>query len=183
MSGPAIPAPAEPRSGGEAVVLADYDPGWPTLYESEAAKVRRALGAAAMELHHAGSTSVPGLAAKPILDMVLEVADTTDEASYAPALEAAGYAFRVREPDWFEHRMFRGAAGPARLAVNLHVFSAGCPEITRMLAFRDRLRGHAEDRRLYEETKRVLAARPWRVVQEYADAKSEVVSAIMARVG
>lgn len=177
MSEGALSAFTVPTPVDGPIDLADYDPAWPAMFEGEAGRVRGALGEQAIAVHHAGSTSVPGLAAKPILDMVLEVADTTDEASYAPALEAAGYAFRVREPDWFEHRMFRGAAP----AVNLHVFSAGCPEIGRMLAFRDHLRSDDDDRRLYEATKRTLAARSWRVVQDYADAKTEVVSEIMAR--
>jgi GrpB-like predicted nucleotidyltransferase (UPF0157 family) len=146
---------ADPTPVPARIELALYDPAWPAIFEGEAAKVRAALGEAAMEVHHAGSTSVPGLCAKPIVDMVLVVADSADEASYVPALEGAGFALRIREPDWFEHRLLKGADP----AVNLHVFSAGCPEIARMLAFRDRLRTNQADRRLYEATKRDLAAR------------------------
>ena len=94
-----------------------------------------------------------------------------------PALEAEGYTLRIREPDWFEHRMLR-KADPS---VNLHVFSADCPEIDRMLAFRDHLRADAADRELYERTKRDLAAREWVYVQDYADAKTEAVEEIVAR--
>ena len=108
-----------------------------------------------MELDHVGSTSVPGLAAKPLIDIDLVVADTTDESAYVPKLEAIGYVLRVREPDWFEHRMLRGHDPP----VNLHVFPPGCEEVERMLVFRDHLRSNAEDRELYERTKRELAAR------------------------
>ena len=89
-----------------------------------------------LRLEHVGSTSIPGLAAKPIIDIVLVVADSADEAAYVPALEAAGYVLRIREPGWFEHRVLNGPD----TKVNLHVFSDGCPEIGRMLAFRDRLR-------------------------------------------
>lgn len=159
------------------IELVPYDPAWPAIFEAQAARVRAALGEAAMEVHHAGSTSVPGLCAKPIVDMVLAVADSTDEASYVPAFGGAGLALRIREPDWFEHRLLKGADP----AVNLHVFSAACPEIVRMLAFRDRLRTHQADRRLYEATKRDLAAREWRFVQDYADAKTAVVETILAR--
>jgi GrpB-like predicted nucleotidyltransferase (UPF0157 family) len=159
------------------IELALYDPAWPAIFEAQAARVRAALGGAAVEVHHAGSTSVPGLGAKPILDMVLVVNDSTDEARYVPALEGAGFALRIREPDWFEHRLLRGADP----AVNLHVFSVRCPEIARMLAFRDWLRTHEADRRLYEATKRDLAGREWRFVQDYADAKTAVVEAILAR--
>ena len=120
---------------------------------------------------------MPGLAAKPRIDIVLEVADTTDEPAYVPDLEAAGYLLRVREPDWFEHRMFKGPTAD----INLHVFSAGCEETRRMLAFRDHLRSDHADLALYQRTKEALAARTWRHVQHYADAKSEVVAEIMAR--
>src|SRR4051794_40864058 len=120
--------------------LAPYDPAWPVQFEREAAKIRAALGPAALAVHHAGSTSVPGLSAKPILDIILEVTDTTAEAAYVPALEAAGYVLRIREPDWFEHRLLKGT----NPVVNMHVFSAGCSETLKMLAFRDWLRTHDE---------------------------------------
>ena len=120
---------------------------------------------------------MPGLAAKPIIDIELAVADSADEPAYVPDLEAGGYVLRGREPDWFEHRLFKGPDP----AVNLHVFSAGSPEIDRTLAFRDRLRTDEDDRRLYEATKRELAARDWVYVQDYADAKDEIVAAILGR--
>lgn len=157
--------------------LRDYDPAWPGRYESEAARIAAALGDRVRRVEHVGSTSVPGLAAKPIIDIVLEVADSADEPAYVPDLEDAGYALRIREPDWFEHRMLRGPAD----AVNLHVFSAGCPETDRMLAFRDHLRRDPGDRALYARTKRELAAREWKYMQQYADAKTSVVAEIMAR--
>jgi GrpB-like predicted nucleotidyltransferase (UPF0157 family) len=109
--------------------------------------------------------------------MVLAVAGSRAEADYVPQMEASGYVLRIREPDWYEHRLFRGT-DPAS---NIHVFTEGTPEIDRMLAFRDWLRSHDEDRILYERTKRELAAREWKYVQHYADAKTEVVEAIIAR--
>jgi GrpB-like predicted nucleotidyltransferase (UPF0157 family) len=135
-----------------------------------------ALVADVIALHHVGSTSVPGLAAKPVIDLILEVADSADEEAYVPALEAAGFAFAHREVE-LEHRMLKFPQPKA----NLHIFSYGCPETVRMIAFRDHLRRDAADRALYEETKRTLAARSWRIVQDYADAKSEVVAQIMSR--
>jgi GrpB-like predicted nucleotidyltransferase (UPF0157 family) len=161
------------------VTLVDYDPDWPRLFEREERRLRTALGERALRIEHTGSTSVPGLAAKPIIDVVLVVPDTTDEAAYVPLLEAAGYVLRIREPDWYEHRMFQGPDTPA----NIHTFPAGCPEVERMVAFRDWLRSHDEDRELYERTKRELASREWQYVQHYADAKTEVVEAIIARAG
>ena len=157
--------------------ISDYDREWPQQFESEAVCIRGTLGALVLELQHVGSTSVPGLAAKPVIDIALCVANSADEAAYAPALITAGYALTIREPEWFEHRMFKRAAPEA----NLHVFSLGCPEVARMMNFRDWLRRNAADRALYDETKRALATRGWGDVQEYADAKSAVVTEIMAR--
>jgi GrpB-like predicted nucleotidyltransferase (UPF0157 family) len=159
------------------VVLVDYDPEWPRLFAHEAERIRAALGKRALQVEHTGSTSIPGLAAKPVIDILLVVADSADEAAYVPQLEAAGYVLRIREPDWFEHRLVKGADPTA----NVHVFSTGCVEIERMLLFRDRLRANDAERELYEETKRELARREWKFVQHYADAKSEVVEAIIER--
>ena len=157
--------------------LAEYDPEWPALFRREEERVRRALGEKVLRLEHIGSTSVPGLAAKPIIDICLVLADTSDEAGYVPALEAAGYTLWIREPDWFEHRLLKGPDTD----VNLHVYPEGCQEIERYLLFRDRLRSNAADRELYERAKRELARQRWKYVQNYADAKSEVVEAIIAR--
>ena len=159
------------------VEIHDYDPAWPVLFEREAARIRAALGDRVVRLEHVGSTSVPRLPAKPVLDIALEVRDSSDEPGYVPALEAAGYRLHVREPDWFEHRLLKGPD----MNVNLHVFTAGCEEVDRMLRFRDHLRDHAADRALYATSKRELAAREWRYVQQYADAKTAVVQEILAR--
>ena len=166
-----------PRVHNDTIHLADYDPSWIESFENEATRIRSALGDAALIVEHVGSTSVPGLAAKPIIDIVLTVADSSDEPTYVPALEAVGYVLRIREPEWFEHRVFKGPD----VNVNMHVFSDGCPEVDRMLGFRDHLRDNEADRELYERTKRELAARRWKYVQHYANAKSEVVADIMTR--
>jgi GrpB-like predicted nucleotidyltransferase (UPF0157 family) len=160
-----------------AIVLAEYDPLWPTLYALEEHRIRCALGERALLIEHVGSTAVPGLAAKPRIDVVLVVVDSSDEQAYVPALESAGYVLRVREPDWHEHRLLKGPD----VDVNLHVFSAGCDEIGRLLLFRDHLRRDAGDRHIYEQTKRELAARRWKYTQHYADAKTAVVEAIIER--
>ncbi|HKG26412.1 MAG TPA: GrpB family protein, partial [Thermomicrobiales bacterium] len=159
------------------VEIVDYDPAWPRLFAREAARIGTALGEVALQIEHVGSTSVPGLVAKPLIDILLVVGDSADEPAYVPALEAAGYVLRIREPDLYRHRMFKGPD----TNVNLHVFSQGCEEIGRMLRFRDWLRAYEDDRLLYERTKRELARRPWKHVQNYADAKTAVVRAIMTR--
>ena len=157
--------------------LADYDPGWPALFAREAARIRAALDDRAVQVEHVGSTSVPGLAAKPIVDILLAVPDSADEQAYVPALEAVGYVLRAREPDWFEHRMFKGPDTD----VNLHVFTVGAAEIDRMLLFRDWLRANDDDRDAYLQVKRDLAQQTWRHVQHYADAKTAIVEQIIAR--
>jgi GrpB-like predicted nucleotidyltransferase (UPF0157 family) len=161
------------------VTLVDYDPSWPVLFEREAVRIREALGAQVVRLEHAGSTSVPGLTAKPIIDILLVVHDSADEASYVPALTAAGYRLVIRDAGWFEHRLLKGPDTD----INLHVFTVGAAEIDRMLRFRDRLRNDAGDRELYARTKRDLARREWRHVQHYAEAKSDVVREILERAG
>jgi GrpB-like predicted nucleotidyltransferase (UPF0157 family) len=166
---------AQPLQGR--IEIHEYDPRWPALYAREAARLERVLGARVVRLEHAGSTSVPGLPAKPIIDIVLEVADSSDEPGYAPDLQEAGYRLTIREPEWFEHRVFKGPD----TNVNLHVFSTGCSETLRMLRFRDWLRRNDADRDLYARVKRELSARDWKYVQQYADAKNEIVAEIIAR--
>ena len=163
------------------ITFVEYDPAWPGLFEREEARIRSILGDRVIRFEHTGSTSVPGLAAKPVIDITMTVADVLDEPAYAADLEAAGYRVVIREhePEWYDHRVFKGPD----TNVNLHVFSDGCPELHRMVGFRDWLRTHDEDRRLYEDTKRDLIKRDWKFVQNYADAKGEVVEQIAARAG
>jgi len=161
------------------IEIREYDPRWPLLYQREEVRIRSALGELVVRIAHAGSTSVPGLPAKPIIDIVLEVPDSAREPGYVPRLEAAGYVLRIREPEWFEHRLFKGPD----TNVNLHVFGPSCVEVDRMLLFRDWLRTNAADRELYASAKRELASRNWKYMQQYADAKTAIVREIMARAG
>src|SRR5215471_5542560 len=108
------------------ILLLEYNPEWPALFRREAERVRVTLGERVLQLEHVGSTAVPGLA----------VADSADESRYVPAMEVAGYVLRIREPEWHQHRLFKGPD----IDINLHVFSLGCPEISRLLIFRDWLR-------------------------------------------
>jgi GrpB-like predicted nucleotidyltransferase (UPF0157 family)/predicted enzyme related to lactoylglutathione lyase len=165
-----------PRLDGQ-VLLADPDPAWPVVAARLCDQIREVLGTVAVVIAHVGSTSVPGLAAKPVIDLVLGVPDPTDEQAYVPGLESCGYQLRIREPEWREHRLLKGTDP----AVNLHVFAAGDDEISTMLAFRDHLRADRRDRDDYLRTKVVLAARSWEHVQDYADAKSDVVADIATR--
>ncbi len=157
--------------------MVDYNPLWPEKYGKHAKIIRKALRDKILLLEHVGSTSVPGLAAKPIIDIDVVVKDSRDESSYLPALEAAGYVLRVREPDWHEHRMFR----TPELDVHVHVFSPGSPEVERHLIFRDRLIKFDEDRQAYESVKQKLANEDWDDMNAYARAKSEIVESILVR--
>jgi GrpB-like predicted nucleotidyltransferase (UPF0157 family) len=157
-----------------AVVVVDPDPTWPAIFERHRVVIARALGARARRIDHVGSTSVPGLAAKPIVDIQVTVDDPDDEAAFVPDLVGAGYQLRVREP---RHRMFRT---PGR-DVHVHVWAAGSHDERRHVLFRDWLRVDAADRTRYEDTKRSLAGRRWRDVNYYAEAKSPVIAEIMGR--
>ena len=156
--------------------IVDYDPGWSRKFQVHAGIITRALGDTALRLEHIGSTSVPELAAKPIVDILVVVQDSADESVYLPQLTAAGYELRVREPEWHEHRMFR----TPKKDVHVHVYSNGCPEIQRNLSFRDRLRTNSADRRRYEQTKRDLATKDWADMNDYAAAKTDVIESIIA---
>ena len=157
-----------------AIVLVEYDPEWPRRFEVERRRIRAALDSLVLRIEHIGSTAVPGLAAKPIVDILVGVEDADDEKVFGRALEAAGYELRVREPG---HRMFRT---PAR-DVHVHVWNEIDPEVARHLRFRNRLRVSAEDRREYERVKRELVSQDWADMNDYADAKTEVIQAILAR--
>ena len=165
------------REHNAPIQLIEYKLEWPALFVREAERVRATLGDRVLLLEHVGSTSVPRLAAKPIIDMILAVADSADEPAYVPAMESAGYVLHIREPEWHQHRLFKGPDTD----INLHVYSFGCPEMDTMLMFRDWLRTNDEDRALYERTKRELAKQTWKYVQNYADAKTTVVAEIVAR--
>lgn len=158
------------------LVLSPHRPDWATAYRAHAARIAAALEDRALAVEHIGSTAVPALAAKPIVDALLVVADANEEPAYLPALERAGYALRVREPEHHGHRMLRT---PDR-AFHLHVFPAGAPEIERYLLFRDRLRRNPADRRRYEDVKRALIEAGATDMNAYARGKSEIVEALIA---
>ncbi|WP_319804508.1 GrpB family protein [Nocardioides malaquae] len=154
--------------------LAEPDPEWALGFATHERRIRHAIGSTAIAVHHVGSTSVAGLAAKPIIDILLVVPDITAEEDYLAPLVDAGYALRVREPG---HRMLRT---PAR-DVHLHMHQPDAPDTTDLLLFRDRLRSHPQERELYESTKRELLEREWTHMQAYADAKDQVIAEIKER--
>jgi GrpB-like predicted nucleotidyltransferase (UPF0157 family) len=160
--------------------VVDPDPTWPERFALLAERVRASLGPRVLTLDHIGSTSVPGLAAKPVIDLDLVVADPADEAAYVPPLESAGFVLAIREPWCWEHRLLRHRDP----AANLHVFGPECPIPWRDRVFRDHLRSSAEDRALYAEAKRAAAVASTRAgerVQQYNARKEEVLRAVHRR--
>jgi GrpB-like predicted nucleotidyltransferase (UPF0157 family)/GNAT superfamily N-acetyltransferase len=129
---------------------------WPQDFAALAERIGTALGPGALAIEHLGSTSVPGLPAKPVIDVVLSVADPESEADYVDALIAAGFIFRLRESGWYGHRLF--VAGPGEQAANIHIFAIGSPETSRMRLFRDWLTTHETDREAYARIKLASAA-------------------------
>ena len=161
-------------ASGARMELQPYDDRWADIYRDHRERIRDALAAVDVEIEHIGSTSVPGLAAKPIVDIVVTVEDITAEEDYLDALVAAGYELRVREPG---HRLVRTPAHD----VHVHLFERGDPAVDDYFLLRDRLRSDEDDRALYESTKRALLSRRWADMNEYAEAKTDVILAIKAR--
>lgn len=147
-----------------------------------------ALGVRALRVEHVGSTAVPGLPAKPILDLDLTVADPSDERVWLPQLEAAGFTLTVREPWWHEHRLLRlgptTAESPAPvgdLTVFLHVFGPDSPELIKHVVFRNWLRANSADRDRYAAAKRRAAERPAISMTQYNTRKAPVIREIYRR--
>lgn len=151
--------------------LAEYDRAWSSEYALHEARVRTAVGSTAVAVEHIGSTSVPGLAAKPIIDILVTVPDITAEEDYLEPLIASGYVLRVREPG---HRMVR----TEQRDVHIHILEVDDPAVGDYLLLRDYLRVNQTDRQLYEATKRDLTKRDWPDMNAYADAKTAVIEEI-----
>lgn len=164
------------------VAVVEYDDHWPADFDRVATAIRNAIGGRALEIHHVGSTSVPGLPAKPVIDVDLVVADPADESTYIPDLVAAGFVHAIREPWWHEHRLLK----LPEPTTHLHVFGPDCPEVARHLMFQTWLREHPEDLTTYAEAKRASAiemnARPGGGTgMDYNRHKEPVVRAIYDR--
>jgi GrpB-like predicted nucleotidyltransferase (UPF0157 family) len=172
----AEPRPAELIGGREKrdIVVVPHDPDWPSKFAQHADRIRRCLGGIAVRVDHIGSTAVPGLAAKPIIDIDVSVRDVEDDELYLRPLAACGYELRVREPD---HRMVRTPA----LDVQVHICQAGSQWERRHLLFRDWLIADDSDRAAYAALKTQLAGQTWNDMNEYADAKGPLIAGIMAR--
>lgn len=156
------------------IVIADYDASWPVRFETECARVQQTLGVCAIRVEHIGSTAVPGLAAKPVIDLLVTVEDPEDETATVPALTAIGYELRVREPG-------HGGSVPLNEISTFTCGTTRTPEVRRYLRFRNRLRDCVEDRQAYERVKRELARDEWSDMNDYAEAKGSTIEDILAR--
>lgn len=162
------------------IVIVESAPDWPDRFNEHAEAISQALTDVALRIEHVGSTSVPGLPAKPIIDIDAHVADSSAEQHYVPALQAIGYRMVIREPWWNGHRMLVTPQEAGR--VNLHVFPADAPEPLRHLLFRDWLRSHPKDRERYAAAKRELARSTAGHPADYNLAKNEVIDEIFAHI-
>ncbi|KAI0390846.1 GrpB domain protein [Xylariaceae sp. FL0594] len=166
------------------LAIVDYNPAWPSLYQAIESLIRASLSSETiLHIQHVGSTSVPGLPAKDIIDIDLVVADPSREETYVQALENAGFRFILREPKWYEHRLFHLDGAPHH--ANLHVFGPSSPEVVRHRLFRDWLREHPEDCARYVDAKRGAAEQTVAEggnMQQYTDRKDPVVRDILNRI-
>jgi GrpB-like predicted nucleotidyltransferase (UPF0157 family) len=154
------------------IVIARYDPSWPAAYDDESARIRTALGPTAVRVEHVGSTSVPGLGAKPVIDIQVSVPDLEDEAAFRDPLELLGY---VHTPDdEAQHRFFR-REGAGLATRQVHVCHVGGEWERRHLAFRDYLRADRSAAAEYERLKRGLAERHGMDIDAYIDGKAPFI--------
>ena len=167
------------------MAIVEPDPAWPQRFQDTKARIRSAIGSAALGIYHAGSTSVPGLPAKDVIDVDLVVEDIKDEASYVDQLQRTGFLFLFREADWHQHRFFVDEGDRlGSYPVNLHVFGPDCPEVEKHRIFREWLLKTPEDLQLYARVKRESATASEAAgesMQEYTVRKDKVVKEILDR--
>jgi putative glutamine amidotransferase len=173
----AKPGQAEGRTRSYAI--GPYDPAWPDRYETEAARIHGALGDRAVRLEHVGSTSVPGLAAKPIVDIQVSVRSMVPRSAYVDPLVRLGYRWAL-DP-WTDEHEFFSRDGDDERAFHVHVCATESAWEQRHLLFRDWLRSHPEDAAAYERLKRDLARQHPRDTYAYTDAKTGFIREIEGR--
>lgn len=165
------------------IPLQPYDPFWPILFEAERSAILEAVGELPIRIEHIGSTAVPGLSAKPVIDVLAGIPDLTGATAYVEAMEAGGFTYLPDYEDTMPfRRLFIGDDGEGRRA-NIHMVAVDTPFWGRHLAFRDHLRSHPEERDRYQALKLELAARDWDHVNDYAAAKNDFIMDVEARLG
>lgn len=173
------------RKFRQKIAIIEPNPAWPQRFFDTKARIEAVLGSTAVAILHSGSTSVPGLPAKDIIDIDLVVKDIKDEKSYVESLEKLGFLFLFREPGWHQHRFFVDEGDrPGTHAINLHVFGPDCAEVERHRIFREWLLTSPNDLQLYARVKRECASdseNAGESMQEYTVRKSKIVQEILDR--
>jgi GrpB-like predicted nucleotidyltransferase (UPF0157 family) len=159
------------ESGRDPVALVGPTQEWAEMFAEIRTRLAAALGSTALRIEHVGSTSIPGIAAKPVIDVEISVADIEDEAAFVPQIEALGWVLRSREQG---HRYFRDPAGTPR-RVQVHVCQVGSKWEREHLLFRDYLRTHPERARAYEDLKRAASKRYETNRLAYTEAKGPFI--------
>ena len=164
------------------ITILEPNPEWPQRFEEVKERIEKALGPLILDIAHAGSTSVPGLPAKDIIDVDLTLKDATDEVSYVKPLEEAGFRFLLREPRWHQHRFFV-ESWPNAYHVNVHVWGPDSPEVVRHRIFRDWLLKTPADLELYAKVKREAAEQTavGDSVMDYNKRKEKTIHEILGR--
>jgi len=162
------------------VTVFPYDPQWPAAFERGAAEVNAALGESLLAIHHIGSTSIPGIHAKPIIDMLAVAGDLSEVDQRAQRMQEIGYV-AMGEFGIPGRRYFRRDNAAGVRTEQVHAFAANSPHIRRHLAFRDFLRSHADLAQEYSELKQHLArAHPFDL-EAYMDGKDAFIRETEAR--
>ena len=175
------------RPAADIILLAPYDPAWPPQFEVERARLQAAIGEWAADIQHVGSTAIPGIAAKPIIDIAVHLNSLADALKCITPLAEIGYEclgeFGIPERIYFRKRTDNPLPGQAHDGIGrthqIHMYETGHEQYEKQIVFRDYLRSHAETAREYEELKRDLAARLSNI-EDYAESKSAFVQRILA---
>ena len=163
------------------LVITDYNPEWPRIYEKEKTLILQSIGHIIADIEHIGSTSVPGLGAKPIVDIMIGLRQLDDAAECIPRLEAIGHIYHPEFEDQVpERRFFRKGPDEARTH-HIHMVERSSAFWADRIAFRDYMRTHEQDAMLYLLLKKELALRFGADRRGYSDAKASFVAAILAK--
>lgn len=162
------------------VEVVPHDPRWRDAFEAEAKRVAAALGENVVAVHHIGSTAIPDIYAKPVVDLLVEVRDVAGVDGRSPAMEALGYEV-MGEFGIHGRRYFRKDDREGIRTHNIHAFEAGSAEVGRHLAFRDYMIAHPGDAQRYSELKRRLAEEHPRSLDAYMDGKDGFIKEMDGR--
>jgi GrpB-like predicted nucleotidyltransferase (UPF0157 family) len=170
------------KYGAGLIVVSDYDPNWPNLFEQERSRINNALGSFALAIEHVGSTAVPGLPSKPIIDLLVGVPNLEEarERSIQP-FEALGYNYISEYASWLPGELFFRKGPPGPWTHHVHLMEPSHPRWEALLVFRDYLRAHPEVARAYADIKQALAASSKENIAAYRDGKTIFVQEVTAK--